>query len=85
MDWTAYITADNRFVLIGSANLEHRSLSLDFERSVIAHKEPKAKRVRAIQQHYIDESEQLTRETWFQGNLIQRIADNAAQLLAPIL
>ncbi len=79
------ITADSRLALIGSANLDRRSLWINFELSVIAHDQPTAQRVRAVQQHYIDESEQLCKETWSQGNLIQRIADNAAQLLAPIL
>ncbi len=76
---------DNRLTLIGSANLDRRSLWINFELSLFAHDESTAAAMRKIQNRYIAASMPITIDTWGRRPLHWRLIDNAAQLLAPIL
>jgi len=76
---------DRRLVLIGSANMDRRSLWINFELSIFAHDEETAEQLRYIQQRYIAQSRNLNDEAWHKRPVLTRLVDNAAQLLAPIL
>lgn len=76
---------DRRLALIGSANMDRRSLWINFELSILAHDADTAARLRAIQDRYIAASRAITPENWGKRALRWRLVDNAAQLLAPIL
>lgn len=77
---------DRRLVLLGSANMDRRSLWINFELSLFVHDEAIAEQMRYIQQRYLANSRCLTDEgAWDQRGFGSRLVDNAAQLLAPIL
>lgn len=76
---------DRRLVLIGSANMDRRSLWINFELSLFAHDEDTAEQMRYIQHRYIAQSRCLNNEDWHHRHFFSRLIDNAAQLLAPIL
>jgi cardiolipin synthase len=76
---------DRRLVLLGSANMDRRSLWINFELSLFVHDEEIAEQMRYIQQRYLANSRCLTEGGWDERGFVSRMVDNAAQLLAPIL
>lgn len=76
---------DRRLVLLGSANMDRRSLWINFELSLFVHDEAIAEQMRYIQQRYLANSRCLTEGQWDDRGMVSRLVDNAAQLLAPIL
>ncbi len=76
---------DRRLVLLGSANMDRRSLWINFELSLFVHDEDIAEQMRYIQQRYLANARCLTEGGWDERGFVSRLVDNAAQLLAPIL
>jgi cardiolipin synthase len=76
---------DRRLTLLGSANLDRRSLWINFELSIFIHDENIAEQMRYIQHRYIARSRCLAEGDWHERRFPARLLDNAAQLLAPIL
>jgi len=76
---------DRRLVLLGSANMDRRSLWINFELSLFVHDEDIAEQMRYIQQRYLANARCLTEGGWDERGRVARLVDNAAQLLAPIL
>ncbi|MCC5823189.1 MAG: cardiolipin synthase [Phycisphaerales bacterium] len=76
---------DRRLVLLGSANMDRRSLWINFELSIFVHDEQIAEQMRYIQHRYIADSICLTEGGWDKRAFGSKLLDNAAQLLAPIL
>lgn len=76
---------DRRLVLLGSANMDRRSLWINFELSLFVHDEEIAEQMRYIQHRYLNASRCLTEGGWDERGFASRLVDNAAQLLAPIL
>lgn len=76
---------DRRLVLLGSANMDRRSLWINFELSLFVHDEAIAEQMRYIQQRYLVNSRCLTEGKWDDRGFASKLVDNAAQLLAPIL
>lgn len=76
---------DRRLAMLGSANMDRRSLWINFELSIFAHDEQVAEQLRRIQDRYIAASVPINAETWKRRPLHWRMIDNAAQLLAPVL
>lgn len=76
---------DRRLALLGSANMDRRSLWINFELSIFVHDEAIAEQMRYIQQRYLANSVALDDGNWDGRRFFSRLADNAAQLLAPIL
>lgn len=76
---------DRRLAMLGSANMDRRSLWINFELSIFAHDEQVAEQLRRIQDRYIAASVPINAETWKCRPLHWRMIDNAAQLLAPVL
>ncbi len=76
---------DRRLVLLGSANMDRRSLWVNFELSLFIHDEEIAEQMRYIQHRYLADSRCLTEGGWDERGFASRLVDNAAQLLAPIL
>ncbi len=79
------MTVDGRLALLGSANLDIRSFTLNFEISLFAYDQQCATRLRVLQETYIKESERLDAESWRTRAWARQFLDNAAQLLSPVL
>ena len=82
---TKSITADGEICMFGSANLDMRSLWLDFEISLFIYDPGFIQQVRAMQARYIEDSEMMDLNEWRKRPKIQRFIENAAHLVGPLL
>ncbi|HUG98244.1 MAG TPA: cardiolipin synthase [Gammaproteobacteria bacterium] len=82
---TKAITVDGRIAVIGSVNIDMRSLWLNFEISLFIYDRDCAARVRALQESYLRESVDLHPEAWRQRPAIERAAEGLLRLLGPML
>ncbi len=79
------ITVDREFSLFGSVNLDMRSFWLNFEATLFIYDRGFADRIRTIQAHYEDQSEEVEREEIESRPVINRFKENIALLIGPLL
>jgi cardiolipin synthase len=79
------ITIDAATCLIGSINLDMRSLWLNKELTILVYDPRFAARVRSIQLDYVDRSRILDLERWRRRKVRRRLLENSVQLLSPLL
>ena len=79
------LTVDRDFALIGSANLDVRSFTLDFELALLVYDTDFASQLRFLQSSYLEESTRLTKEEWRRRGKLRAFGDNVAKLLTPLL
>jgi cardiolipin synthase len=82
---TKSISVDAEFCIVGSVNLDMRSLWLNFEISLFVYDAGFARQVRELQMDYISQSEFIDKERFSQRSFRQRLAANAMRLFAPVL
>lgn len=82
---TKSLTIDGEISLLGSVNLDPRSLRLNFEISLAVYDRDFTSRLRALQQKYIDESTLMDLELWQKRSVGTRVAENVARLWSPLL
>lgn len=70
------MVADRSVLLIGSANMDRRSLELNFENNMLLHGEGVAGSVRDRQQQYLDQSVEVSREEVEQRSIARRFVEN---------
>jgi cardiolipin synthase len=70
---------------VSSANLDRRSLFLNFEAGLYVYDQNFTSQLRFLQQSYIDASELVNPATWNKRSTKTRLAENAAGLLSPLL
>jgi cardiolipin synthase len=78
-------TVDDAFALFGSANLDVRSFSLNFELSVMLYGKEITERLRTIQNQYLSQSIQLNLADWQHRPIASEFTDRAVSLLSPLL
>lgn len=79
------VTVDRRLALITSANLDRRSFELNFEAGLVVYDDDFASVLRFLQVGYMEQSTHVDRARWLKRSLRSRLAQNAAQLLSPLL
>jgi len=79
------MTIDRDFALIGSANLDRRSLELNFEVSMLVYDSDFASQLRYLQMAYIEQSTPVTLKEVDDWPLTQQLWQNAIGIIAPIL
>ncbi|MHC4547818.1 MAG: cardiolipin synthase [Planctomycetota bacterium] len=79
------ITVDGSFGLIGTVNLDMRSLWLNFEISLIVYDRAFTRQIRAVQERYVADSAAIDLATWRARPVRRRFVENAAGLLSPLL
>ena len=79
------MTIDRDFALIGSANLDRRSLELNFEVSMLVYDSDFASQLRYLQMSYIEKSTPVTLKEVDDWPLTQQLWQNAIGIIAPIL
>ncbi len=79
------MTVDREFFLVGSANLDRRSLELNFEVSMIGWATEFASRLRFLQVEYMEQATQVDPLAWMKQTAPRRLLNNAAGLLSPLL
>lgn len=79
------IAVDREMALIGSVNLDMRSLWLNFEVTLIVYDASFAQWLRAMQDGYAAASRPVELERWRRRPVWERFAENVAQLASPLL
>ena len=79
------LTFDGEVALVGSANMDRRSLELNFENNLLVTDRAVAASVRARQLGYLSVSQQLTAEEVARWTPLQRLVQNAVGMMAPVL
>jgi cardiolipin synthase len=82
---TKSITVDGCFSLFGSLNLDPRSFRLDFELSLAIYDADFTRALRALQQRYVEDSDMLDQRTCLARSRTERLVEDAARLLSPLL
>jgi cardiolipin synthase len=79
------MTVDDELAMIGSSNMDVRSLSLNFEVNVLFYGPEVVELLKKEQQRYIQNSVLITLEEWEQRPKLQRVAQDLAKLVSPLL
>ena len=79
------VIIDDHLVLMGSVNLDMRSLWLNFEATLMVDDDTFCQQMLTITSDYESRSHQLQRHEWQQRSHLKRIAENLAQLASPLL
>ena len=82
---TKSITVDDDIALIGSANIDRRSLELNYENNLLIQDRDLTASIRAVQEGYAARSRSITREEVQNWPWYRRLRDNAAAMMSPIL
>jgi cardiolipin synthase A/B len=82
---TKAITVDRRIAVLGSVNIDMRSLWLNFEISLFIYDERCAGRVRALQESYLRDSVELQARAWRRRPATERVAEGVLRLFGPML
>ena len=79
------ILIDDRVSIVGTANLDNRSLRLNYESNLVVFDEPFANALKRIVLEDMAQSEPLELATWRARPAYRMVAENLCSLLAPIL
>lgn len=79
------MTVDDDVAMFGSANYDIRSFMLNFELNLLLHAPAAVGDLVRLQDIYVAQSRELTQEDWSRRTLMQRLLDNLAKLLSPLL
>lgn len=82
---TKSITIDTKIALVGSANLDRRSMQLNFENNLLVADETVTAAIRARQQGYLGVSRPVTLDAVKAWPFHQRLVQNAVNMMAPVL
>jgi len=82
---TKSILVDREVALFGTMNLDIRSFWLDFEVTLCIYDPDFGKRLLALQQKYMGQSERLDPEAWYRRPPGERFLENLARLTSPLL
>ncbi len=82
---TKSVMADGAISMFGTANLDMRSLWLNYEVSLFVYEPEFAKELRSLQQTYIDDARRLDSEQWKTRSFKERFLENTLRLVSPLL
>jgi cardiolipin synthase len=82
---TKSIAVDGELALFGTANLDMRSLWLNYEVSLLVYDNDFTARLRKLQQGYLDQSTPLDVAAWSARPFHERLAESALRLMSPLL
>ncbi|MDH4282876.1 MAG: phospholipase D-like domain-containing protein [Myxococcales bacterium] len=81
----APLTLDGKVALIGSANMDRRSLELNYENNILFYDPALTDELRQRQQEYIARSQPVTEETVAAWSISRRLWNNSIATLGPVL
>lgn len=79
------ITVDGRWASVGSANLDNRSLRLNFEMNLVFHSPHVVAELDRQFEHDLDDSHRLDGKTYAKRRWPGRLAENVCRLFSPVL
>jgi len=82
---TKSLVVDRRFTIFGSVNLDMRSLRLNYEITLMIYDEKFSAQVHHLQCRYLEQSVPIDATAWADRPLLERLKENAAQLMSPLL
>jgi cardiolipin synthase len=82
---TKAVVVDERITMFGTANLDMRSLWLNYEVSLFVYDDGFGARVHELLQGYLAECEPVDPSAWHRRPLPVRLAENLARLFSPML
>lgn len=82
---TKSMVVDGRVSMFGTANLDMRSLWLNYELSLFIYDAEFATQLRQLQQTYIEDSKQLDKNTWASRPLSAQFLENLLRMMSPLL
>ena len=82
---TKSLVVDRRFTLFGSVNLDMRSLRLNYEITLMIYDAKFSSQVHHLQRRYLEQSVPIDATAWADRPLLERLKENAAQLMSPLL
>ena len=82
---TKSVTVDGELSLFGSLNLDPRSLHLNFEITLAIYDLEFTEKLRQLQCDYAREAHQMTPDDGLKRTGAERLLQNAARLLGPLL
>ena len=80
-----HLSIDDSIALLGSSNIDIRSFALNAEATLVVYDPGVAAQLRAIEERYLAQSDELDLDTWRQRPTFQRTAQNLARLLDSLL
>ena len=82
---TKTVVVDRELAFFGTLNLDIRSFQLNFELTLLVYDVGFAQQLMALVDHYVADSEQVSRQLWQQRPVRQRLTENLFQLVSPLL
>ena len=82
---TKAVVVDDEWSMIGSANLDVRSLKLNFELNMLSHCGQTTKTLASILTSDFRKSERIDPATYAQRSIFRKLSEGALRLLAPVL
>jgi cardiolipin synthase len=79
------VSFDDRLAIVGSSNVDIRSFQLNEEVSVILYDRASVERLGQIQQGYIAQSDLVDQSAWRRRSRLQKLTENLARLVSPLL
>ncbi len=78
-------SSDGRKAVVGTINLDYRSLYLHFECGAFLFDLPVIEEIEKDFEHTLAECQEVTMADYRKGNIIQKICGKALKLLAPLM
>ena len=82
---TKSLLIDRRIAMFGSVNFDMRSLHLNFEISLLIYNAEFCQRLNTLLQSYLQKSSFVDPVAWAKRSRLQRLKENAAYLISPLL
>lgn len=82
---TKSVLVDDQIALIGTVNLDRRSLWLNFEATLLVDDHSFAAMLKELQQSYIKQGKRLRLTEWRERSWVQRMLENVFYLFSPLL
>jgi len=79
------LVTDGKLVMIGTANMDHRSFELNFEVNAIIYDISIAEKMRTIFFNDLENAEKLDAELWYKRPFINQLPEKLARLFSPTL
>ena len=79
------MVVDNSIALVGTANLDVRSLELNYETTVLFEEENTVSTLKQMIREDIGESDEVKLNEWINRPKIQKLGENLCSLMAPVL
>jgi cardiolipin synthase len=76
---------DDTVALVGSSNLDVRSLELNYETTVLLSGEPAIGKLKLIIHEDLEQSSEINLNDWLQRPATQKLGENLCALMTPIL